>query len=130
MQEIIKYVANDGTEFEDEDECLDYERKTLFADFSNGGLRAFNSNKKELSVENYTEVESLLDDSWFLIIPNKVKDEFAEAVRDEDWNSTLPDCIYSSKDDENFFYWYDEQCDWKNYKYELATLLELGQGLV
>ena len=130
MQEVIKYVADDGTEFEDEDECLDYERKTLLTDFSYRGLRAFDCNKKELPVENYTDVGSLLDDSWFFIIPNAVKDEFSEAVREEDWLSPFPDCIDDSEDDENLFYW-DEDADlWKNYKYELATLLELGQGLV
>jgi hypothetical protein len=130
MQEVIKYVADDGTEFEDEDECLDYERKTLLADFSNKGLRAFDCNKKELPVENYTEVGSLLDDSDFLIIPNAIKEEFSEAVREEVWHSPFPDCIDESEDDENLFYWSDEVGYWKNYKYELATLLELGQGLV
>lgn len=130
MQEVIKYVADDGTEFEDEDECLDYERKTLLVNFSYRGLRAFDCNKKELPVENYTEVGSLLDDSWFLIIPNIVKDDFAEAMRDEDWHSDFYCCINDSEDDENLFYWDDEQDCWKNYKYELATLLELGQGLV
>ena len=130
MQEVIKYVADDGTEFEDEDECLDYERKTLLANFSYRGLRAFDCNKKELPVENYTEVGSLLDDSWFFIIPNAVKDEFSEAVRDEYWHSPFSDCIDDSKDDENLFYWDEGKDCWKNYKYELATLLELGQGLV
>ena len=130
MQEVIKYVADDGTEFEDEAECFDYERGMLLTNFSNRGLRAFDGNKRELPVENYTEVGSLLDDSWFFIIPNRVKDEFDEMVRDEDWHASLSDCIDDSRDDENLFYW-DEYADlWKNYKYELAILLELGQGLV
>lgn len=130
MQEIIKYVANDGTEFEDEDECLDYERKTLLVDFSNRGLRAFNGCKQELSVEVYTDVENLLDSSGFLIIPNRVKDEFSDAIRDYDYNSFLSYCIDESEEDENLFYWDDQEDCWKNYKYELAKLLELGQGLV
>jgi hypothetical protein len=130
MQEVIKYVADDGTEFEDECECLDYERGQLLTDFSNRGLRAFDKNKKELSVENYTEVGSLLDDSRFFIIPNAVKDDFGEAVRDDNWNSNLPDCIEDSEDDENLFYWDEDEDCWKNYKYELETLLGLGQGLV
>lgn len=130
MQEVIKYVADDGTEFEDEDECLDYERKTLLANFSYRGLRAFDCNKKELPVENYTDIGSLLDDSWFFIIPNAVKDEFAEAIREEDWHSEFYYYINDSKDDENLFYWDEDEDCWKNYKYELAKLLELGQGLV
>lgn len=130
MQEVIKYVADDGTEFEEEDECLDYERKTLLANFSYRGLRAFNGNKQELSVENYTEIESLLDISWFLIIPNKIKDEFAEALQEEVGHNSFSYCIDDSEDDENLFYWDDQEDCWKNYKYELAKLLEFGQGLV
>ena len=72
MQEVIKYVADDGTEFEDEADCFDYERKMLFADFFNRGLKTFDSNKQELSIEDYTKVDSLLDDSWFIIIPNAI----------------------------------------------------------
>lgn len=129
MQEVIKYVADDGTEFDDEAECLDYEKGMLLAIFSHRGLRAFDGNKKELPVENYTEVGSLLDDSWFFIIPNAVKDDFSEAVR-EDWHSDFYYCINDSEDDENLFYWDEDEDCWKNYKYELATLLELGQGLI
>lgn len=130
MQEVIKYIAEDGTEFEDEDECLDYEKGMLLTDFSNRGLRAFGCNKNELSVENYKNIESLLDDSWFIIIPNRVKDEFAEAIRSGCWYNYFPDCIHNSEDDENLFYWDGNEDCWKNYKHELATLLELGQGLV
>lgn len=130
MQEAIKYIADDGTEFEDEAECLDYERGQSLVDFSNRGLRAFNGNKKELPVENYTDIGSLLDDSCFFIIPNRVKDEFAEAIREEDWHNFFIYCIENSEDDENLFYWDDQEDCWKNYKYELAKLLELGQGLV
>jgi len=130
MQEVIKYVAEDGTEFEDEDECLDYEKGMLLADFSSRGLRAFDDNKRELPIEDYIEIGSLLDDSWFFIISNAIKDEFAKVMRDEDWWYSFSYCINNSEDDENLFYW-DENADfWKNYKHELATFLELGQGLV
>ena len=128
MQEVIKYVADDGTEFEDEADCFDYERKMLFADFFNRGLKTFDSNKQELSIEDYTKVDSLLDDSWFIIIPNAIKDKFSDVIRAEDYPFHY--CIDDSEDDENLFYW-DENTDlWKNYKHELATFLELGQGLV
>lgn len=130
MQEVIKYVADDGTEFDDEAECFDYEKGMLFANFSHRGLRAFDHNKKELLIEEYTEVGSLLDDSWFFIIPNKVKDEFAEAIQEEDWHSDFYYCINDSKDDENLFYWDEDNDCWNNYKYELGKLLELVQGLV
>lgn len=130
MQEVIKYVADDGTEFEDEAKCFDYERGMLLTDFSNRGLKAFDGNKRELPVENYTEFGSLFDDSWFFIIPNAVKDEFAEAIREEYWHSDFYYCINDSKDDENLFYWDEDNDCWNNYKYELGKLLELGQGLV
>ena len=75
MQEVIKYVADDGREFDDEDECLEYEREMLLTDFSNRGLRAFDYNKRELPIENYQRIEDLFDNAWFFIIPNAVKDE-------------------------------------------------------
>ena len=130
MQEVIKYVADDGTEFEDEAECFDYERKILLTNFSNRGLKVYDYDKRELPIENYQRIEDFFDDSWFIIIPNEVKDELAEIIRDNYQFDPFLYCILDSKDDENFFYW-DEDADlWKNYKYELATLLELGQGLV
>lgn len=35
MTEIIYYLADDGTRFEDEDECRSYERETKFKDYKN-----------------------------------------------------------------------------------------------
>jgi hypothetical protein len=37
MKEITKYIADDGTEFDDEDECLDYERGRFFRNWHRKG---------------------------------------------------------------------------------------------
>lgn len=57
MKEIIKYIADDGTIFEDEDECFEYELNLKIANLKNR-IRLFDDKKTELplsadSLESY-----------------------------------------------------------------------------
>ena len=49
MKEITKYIANDGKEFEDEDECRDYERKIMVIK----GFIGYDCNGKILDPKDY-----------------------------------------------------------------------------
>lgn len=49
---ICYYLADDGTKFDTENECLDYEFKRKMKDMVGKDLRLFDSNHKE--VTNYT----------------------------------------------------------------------------
>lgn len=80
MEVITKYVANDGTEFEDEDECLDYERVEGMKIVQ--GVKFFFENGKE--VTDYSSLEDLLDRSYFIKITDEDDfDKFEELLYDE-----------------------------------------------
>lgn len=49
MEEIITYVAFDGTEFDDEEECLEYEKLKHAEEFV-GQIHFFNVFKKPLTI--------------------------------------------------------------------------------
>ena len=67
MKEIIRYVADDGTEFETEEECAVYELKPLFEALNATGFKAFNYYYELLL---YDDCFIELDSMYYLNIPN------------------------------------------------------------
>ena len=58
MTEITKYLADDGTEFEDEDQCLEYElRNKKFY-----GFVAYDCHKKKITIKDYCCLDDFVDD--------------------------------------------------------------------
>ena len=58
MEIITKYVADDGTEFENEDQCLDYElRNKKFY-----GFIAYDCRKNQITIKNYSCLDDFVDD--------------------------------------------------------------------
>lgn len=96
MIEKTVYVANDGTEFENERECLEYEALTDFSDI----LRTvdFYSENGEIipSGHDLNQFNRAYDDALFIVIPSssKLKDErikkFSDDVMDEVYGKTFP----------------------------------------
>ena len=64
MEEIIVYRANDGTDFDDEYECMEYEWKTNIGD--NPEFRLLNGNYQELC----PHLPKAYEDAEFIFIPN------------------------------------------------------------
>ena len=64
MEEIIIYRADDGTDFEDEYECLEYEWKVNIGD--NPEFKLLNSNYQELC----PMTPKAYEDAEFIFIPN------------------------------------------------------------
>ena len=117
MREITKYVANDGTEFEDEEECRYYEMTEGMKTIK--GVKFFSENGKEIT--NYSSLEDLLNSSYFIKITNENDfDKFEEIISDEfggdywadGWNSLRGETglFYYDKDFERWISW-DEQYD-------------------
>ena len=77
MKEITKYIADDGTEFEDEDECLDYERTEKIKTMQ--GVKFFYGDGKEIT--DYSSLEVLLESTFFIRITDKDDfDKFEEML--------------------------------------------------
>jgi hypothetical protein len=67
MMEITRYVADDGTEFETEEECMSYELKPLFEALGATGFKTFNRYYESLFHNNsFTDLQNM----HFLNIPN------------------------------------------------------------
>lgn len=67
MMEIIRYMADDGTEFETEEECIIHELNPLFDALNTTGFKAFNYCHELLFDDNnFRDFESM----HFLNIPN------------------------------------------------------------
>lgn len=80
MIEKTMYVANDGTEFEDKEECLEYEGATKFSDVLSTVI--FFSENGEIipSSHDLHQFNSAYDDALFIMIPSSsnLKDERIE----------------------------------------------------
>lgn len=126
MEVITKYVANDGTEFENEDECLDYERVEGMRAIQ--GVKFFFENGKEIT--DYSDLEDLLDRSYFI----KITDEddftkFEELLYDELGCGYWADGWGSLKGERGLFY-YDEDRDcWVSWDDEYDKLREIRRKM-
>lgn len=122
MEMITKYVADDGTEFEDEDQCLEYElRNKKFY-----GFVAYDFRKEPISIKDYCCLDDFVDD--FRAI--KVTDyegwrEFELYCRE---NGV---CFYDGLDDicEKGLYFFDDDHDyWISWEYEYEKLRNLRKN--
>ena len=118
MTEYTTYVAFDGSEFDDEDDCLAYERTMRATDYE-GELFFYDSNRKPLPLD----VEDL-DNVYFVnILTEKASAWFLDRCRD--CGSTHP-WIYDSHRKEEFpktgFFWYDDNGDWRHWQTEMESL--------
>ena len=64
MEIITKYVADDGTEFEDEYQCLDYELKEKMKGIY--GFKAYDSSAREIYPSDYDDLDDFATDMMFL----------------------------------------------------------------
>lgn len=120
MTEITKYLADDGKEFDDEDECLEYERRQKAKDFY--GFKCYDKNGNPLDFRKY-----LGDMDEFAWDVKCVKVDDIKGWNDFE-NFCKDDCdVYfdNGLDDicEKGLYYYDEDHDyWENWEHEYEKL--------
>lgn len=122
MTEYTTYVAFDGVEFEDEDDCRAYERKLQAVDYE-GEIFFYDINRKPISLH----VEDL-DDVYFVNIETeKAFKWFLD--RCVDGGATHP-WYYNARRTEPFpktgFFWYDDNGDWHHWQTEMESLRAIG----
>lgn len=59
MEQIIKYIAFDGKEFEDEDKCVDYEWKHNIKDILPKHLQIYNQETEEITDVHFPDVDKV-----------------------------------------------------------------------
>ena len=114
MIEVIIYVAFDGTEFDDEDECYEYERLKHGEEFV-GQIHFFDCHKQPL------KIGCDLGDIFYAVV------DTAEAAKW--WNAGcfhagLPQ-PFEERDFQPGFYWYDIHNDGWRYLQEEMEKLQL-----
>ena len=125
MEVITKYLANDGTEFEFEDECLDYELKEKMKGIY--GFKAYDSNAQEIHPFDYDDLDDFITDMMFLKITDvKGWKEFLDICDEE--RVYLLDGV----DDicEKGLFFFDEDHDyWTSWDYEYEKLRNIRRKM-
>lgn len=121
MTEITKYIADDGKEFDDEDECLNYERGTKIKKVY--GFKAYNRQGEEIFPKDYisSDMDDFVYDAYYIRITNiQGWEEFEELCNDE-----FDTYFYDGLDEisETGLYFKDDDHDcWTNWDYEYEKL--------
>lgn len=118
MTEITKYMADDGTEFDFEDECLEYELEQKVKGIY--GFKAYDCNGKEIKPSNYRDLDCFVSEARYIKVTDiKGWNEFSELCEESDVY------FYDGMDDicEKGLYYYDEDHDyWENWEHEYEKL--------
>lgn len=118
MEVITKYLANDGTEFEFEDECLDYELKGKIRDIY--GFTAYDCNGKEIKPEEYRDLDCFVSEARYIKVTDiKGWDAFSDLCEEQDVY------FYDGMDDfyEKGLYYFDDDHDyWLSWEHEYEKL--------
>ena len=127
MKEITKYIADDGKEFEDEDECLDYERGLKIHKVY--GFRAYDRQGKEIFPKNYvSDMDDFTYDAHYIKVDNvKGWEEFEELC-----NYEFDTYFYDGLDEisQTGLYFKDDDHDfWTNWDYEYEKLRNIRKKM-
>lgn len=87
MKTIEIYVADDGTRFEDEDECLAYEERTKY---DNGSIIVLNGDFKFIDPKN--GFDNWIEESIYIRIVNPLEAMSLMDYIKERYGYALPDC--------------------------------------
>ena len=117
MTEKILYIADDGAEFEDEDECLNYE-KTLGFDYIKDDITFWDEHFKKLNIES----PNLADETFYVKIDTEKAYNWFNNFLSEEGYETLDKCV-SHRPKLTGLYFYDAYRDiWKQLEGELNDL--------
>ena len=96
MKEIYMYVADDGTMFDDEDECRAYELEQALGNFQDG-ITLYNYKGNKIKINDFNgeaiEFNGLIDEAYF------IKVNSADALE------AFTDLLYEYGSDTSGLYW-------------------------
>lgn len=126
MEKVITYVAFDGTQFDDEDDCVEYEFLENAKEYTDG-FTLYNEAREPIKISFNGNA---LDKTCFIII----KEERAIPFLD-DW--MIDNCFYetigkiadrlSIESRIGLWIWDDKEETWKHWETEMAKMRELGE---
>lgn len=120
MTEKIIFIADDGAEFEDEDECLNYE-KILGFDYIKDEITFWDEHFKKLTIDE----EDLSDKAFYVKIDSEKAYRWFNNLLWTEGYETLDKCV-SHRPKLTGLYFYDSYRDvWKQLEGELNDLYDI-----
>lgn len=120
MTEITKWVADDGEEFEDYDECREYEIG-LKLDWHKNAIHLWDYRRNPIALDDESDYER----AFFLLIENKSAFDALEEIASEYWSIQTPG--NDGFDEPGLFFWDEDDDCWKCVEQEIAQLRELQE---
>ena len=126
MEKIVKYVAFDGTEFDCEEDCANYELETKAKDY----IEYFTLYDYDRKPIKFCADDEILADVFYIVI----KDEKAISFLD-DWmidygcHFTIGKSAYNQniKNCVGLWMWDEQEEGWKHWETEMSKMRELGE---
>ena len=127
MEVITKYIADDRTEFDDEDECLDYERGLKIHKVY--GFRAYDRQGKEIFPKNYvSDMDDFVYDVCYIKVENIKGWEEFETLCNDEFSTYFYDGLDSISETGLYFKDDDHDC-WTNWEYEYEKLRNIRRKM-
>lgn len=120
METITIYVAEDGTKFDDERECMDYEDKILIQKLYDLGMKFYDCEFKQIEKENIVKSKDI---AYIYIPSEEAYDSFDSAVDKYLFDINI---IYTN----NGYYYYNPTTeDYESLEGKLKHLLYVKNSL-
>lgn len=120
METIVTYVAEDGTKFDDELECMDYEEKISIQKIYDSGMRFYDYDFKQIEKENIVNSKDIV----YIYIPSEdAYNSFDSAV-----NKYLFD-INIEYISNGYYYYNSTTGDYESLEKNLKHLLTIKKSL-
>lgn len=112
MKEITKFIADDGTEFDNEYECVEYENKQLLKNYQNQILVLNDDRKQITDFYNYDG-----NDFYYLYFKGEgaylaFKQKFEDAHMSMPWNNNAYSYVVELEDAINVLWYWGEDDTW------------------
>ena len=119
MKEVRFWEAEDGTQFDDEYDCQEYEHKVRFAKLLEI-VPCYNKDFMRIIGEDEEFDES---DIYFILIPDKIGTGFDDALQELDeefFEGQLP--CDEAKSHNDLLYWDEDSGSWRVWSKDLSNL--------
>lgn len=126
MEQIITYVAFDGTRFNDEDECIEYEFMENAKEYTDS-FTLYNEDREPIKISHN---EDALAETKFIIVKEAKAIPFLDGwMTDNFFYKTIGKVAYRLNIENciGLWIWSDKEDTWKHWETEMAKMRELGE---
>ena len=126
MEKIITYVAFDGTQFDDEDECVEYEFLESAKEYPDG-FALYNEAREPIKISFN---EDALNETKFVIIKEARAVPFLDNWMIDNYFDETIGRVVNRLNIENcigLWIWDSEEYTWKHWETEMSKMRELGE---